>query len=84
MNSADPIVSHLGYRYSELKQAFDHVCNADDWKAPISVWCQGEGVLLVVEAITYFTATAPKVSLDQRTMRYLIESEGYRNGPAGE
>jgi len=43
----------------------------------------GEWVLPVVAAIEFHTATHPTVQLDVNRMRYLVESEGYRNGPAG-
>jgi len=32
----------------------------------------------------HVTATTPRVSLHTATMRYLVESEGYRMGPAGD
>ena len=78
------VVSRYGFTHHALKEAFDRVCDPADWKAPIAAWCAGEAVLLLTEAIEYFTATKPRVSLDIARMRYLVESEGYRNGPAGD
>jgi hypothetical protein len=78
------VVSRYGFTHRQLSEAFEQVRDPDDWKAPISVSCSGEAVLVVCEAIRYFTATEPRVSLDVQRMRYLIESEGYRNGPAGD
>jgi len=49
-----------------------------------SVVTYGEYVPVIVAAIRYFTATEPKIHVDTRTMKYLVESEGYRNGPAGD
>ena len=72
------------YTHEELGAIFDKVCDPDDWKAPIAVWCPGEVVLPICEAIRFFTATEPKVELDTARMRYLITSEGYRAGPAGD
>ena len=46
-------------------------------------WVAGEDIALTVKAITFFTATVPKIELDIIAMRYLVTSEGYRNGPAG-
>ena len=68
----------------ELETIFAKVCAPDDWKAPIEVWCRGEEVMPIREAIRFFTATEPRVELNPRTMRYLITSEGYRAGPAGD
>jgi|TARA_Y100000310_G_scaffold117504_1_gene116265 hypothetical protein len=70
--------------HDELETIFAKVCDPEDWKAPIEVWCRGEAVLPTCEAIRFFTATEPKVELDPARMRYLITSEGYRAGPAGD
>ena len=72
------------YTPDELGAIFAKVHDAQDWKAPIEVWCRGEAVLPICEAIRFFTATEPKVELDPARMRYLITSEGYRAGPAGD
>ena len=72
------------YRIADLDAAFRRAHDPDDWKAPIAVWCRGEAVLLASEAIRFYTATEPKVELDPVRMRYLITSEGYRAGPAGD
>jgi len=72
------------YTPDELSAIFAEVHDPDDWKAPIAVWCAGEAVLPICEAIRFFTATEPKVELDTTRMRYLITSEGYRAGPAGD
>jgi len=72
------------YTPDELGAVFAEVHDPDDWKAPIAVWCAGEAVLPICEAIRFFTATEPKVELDTARMRYLITSEGYRAGPAGD
>jgi hypothetical protein len=74
----------MAYSHDELSEAFGLVHDADDWRAPIAVWLPGEGVNIAVEAIRYFTATDPKVELDTTRMRYLVTSEGYRAGPAGD
>ena len=72
------------YRIADLETAFRAVCDPDDWKAPIAAWCCGEAVLPICEAIRFYTATDPKVELDTNRMRYLVNSEGYRAGPAGD
>lgn len=72
------------FSHEELTRAFNAVTDQDDWRGPISAWVNGEAVLLVVEAVKFFTATVPTVELNQQTMQYLISSVGYRMGPAGD
>jgi hypothetical protein len=67
-----------------LRNTFDKVCDPTDWKAPISVWCKGEAVSAICESIRFMTATEPTVELDVNNMNYLVSSEGYRMGPAGD
>lgn len=74
---------YKGYTSEELHKVFDQICDPEDWRAPIAVWVVGESVKVVVAAIEFMTATNPRVELDTCRMRYLITSEGYRNGPAG-
>lgn len=74
------------YTQEQLSDAFDAICDPADWKAPVSAWVSGEGVPLAVAAIQHFTATTPTVSacLNRAPIRYLVESIGYRAGPAGD
>ena len=74
----------MTYSHDTLSKAFDAVADPDDWRAPIAVWLPGEAVNLAVAAIRFFTATTPKVELDMRRMKFLVTSEGYRAGPAGD
>ena len=80
------IIAETGtaYTYAELRAAWDHVKNPDDWRAEVYASMPGELVNLVVEAIKFFTATIPTVKLDTRTMTYYVSSIGYRQGPAGD
>lgn len=73
-----------GYTIRALRRMFDTLCDPDDWKAPIAAWVSGEAVLEAVAAIEFFTATHPRVALNTTIMQYMIESEGYQNGPAGD
>ena len=75
---------YKGYTEEELSKAFDAVANSDDWKDEIAAVMPGEAVTLVVAAIEFYTATTPKISLNVNTMRYVVTSEGYRRGPAGD
>lgn len=74
----------FGYSVAVLEAAFEKVSDPEDWKAPIAASVPGELVSVVTAAIKFYTATVPTVSLDTRTMEYLITSEGYRMGPAGD
>ena len=78
-----PMPATAKYSPDDLRAIFDDVHDPDDWRAPIAVWCAGESVLAICEAIRFMTGTEPKVDLNTRTMRHLITSEGYRNGPCG-
>ncbi|MFQ5684952.1 MAG: hypothetical protein ACE5HC_16990 [Candidatus Binatia bacterium] len=75
---------YKGYCVSDLRKVFDRIADKKDWKGPIYATCPGESVALVVAAIEFFTATVAHVWRNPDTMQYLIESEGYRNGPAGD
>jgi hypothetical protein len=80
----DAQTTYKGYSVADLRTVFDAVCDPNDWKGPITAVCTGEMVMATVAAIEFYTATQPTVQLDTATMRYLIESEGYRHGPAGD
>lgn len=76
---------HKGFTEDELRAAFDKIANPDDWKDEIAVAMPGECVMLAVAAIEFYTATNPKVSLAIGSkMTYVVTSEGYRAGPAGD
>jgi len=72
------------FTQTQLTDAFNKIKDPTDWKNPICARVKGEAVTLVVAAIQHFTATDPTVQLNQNTMDYIIESEGYRMGPAGD
>lgn len=74
----------FGYEEEDLKRVFDACANPDDWKDAIFVEVPGDLVSITVAAIKFYTATNPRVSLNPDSMRYLIQSEGYRMGPAGD
>lgn len=82
--SFDPKSLTFGYDPELLEAVFSRIQDPEDWKAPIAVSIPGEMVSIAVAAIKFYTATVPTVSLNVQTMEYLIQSEGYRNGPAGD
>jgi hypothetical protein len=68
-----------------LKDAFDKVCDPKDWKAPIYKRIMRRDLDVTLAAIAFFTATSAEVVMDiPGRPDVLIESEGYRNGPAGD
>jgi hypothetical protein len=84
LEAMDAKAIYKGYTVADLRVVFDRVCNATDWKAPISAVCTGEGVMITIAAIEFYTATTPRVSGPTQHMKYVVESEGYRQGPAGD
>jgi len=77
---------YRGFIVADLHQMFSLFQDPQDWRAPIAVVVPGESVMMTVAAIEFFTATRPRVTLVQnaKTVEYLIESEDYRNGLAGD
>jgi hypothetical protein len=68
-------------KLESLEQAFNSVCNRDDWKAPIETVIFPADQAIVAEAIAFYTATEA-VFIKQGNM-LLVKALGYRNGPAG-
>lgn len=84
----DPKPIYQGFSYPQLKEVFDKAADPDDWRGPIELRCAGEAVTVIVAAIQFFTATEPTVEYSPAakmgTMPFVIRSEGYRAGPAGD
>jgi len=82
---------HEKEHLANLKQAFESVCNQNDWKAPIDCWIERDQFGIVKEAIEYYTATeATLIELEYFTGRNVqdkpmirVVADGYRYGPAG-
>jgi len=75
-------------RYSkvELSKAFNEVVKGQDWRDPICfVVKEGKDFCLYRKAIEDHTATDPVIKpSDQNSKQFIILSEGYRLGPAGD
>ena len=74
------------YKWGDLEDLFRKAAPEDDWKGPISVLVQPEGVQAVVDAIEFYTATSATVEFVMHPGRLIqcrVESVGYRAGPAG-
>ena len=75
-----------GFTVDGLDKAFELVKPPEDWKAPIAVYVTGELVNVVIAAIQFYTATDPTGTYvpSNWPAAWLIESVGYRAGPAGD
>lgn len=80
----DPKSLSFGYDPEFLEAIFSRIQDPKDWKNPILIMVPGELVSVVVAAIKFYTATVPTIDLKLETMEYIIQSEGYRMGPAGD
>jgi hypothetical protein len=80
----DPKSLSFGYDPEFLETIFSRIQDPEDWKNPIFIVVPGELVSVVTAAIKFYTATVPTVGLKVDTMEYIIQSEGYRMGPAGD
>lgn len=65
------------------REAFDHVCDPQDWKAPIDALVPRTLVNLYAQAVEFMTGTAPTVELASGTELVRIRAAGYRSGPCG-
>lgn len=90
MNAAEYRMTS-GYGTAALKEAFDKVANAKDWKASISGICRGEEIAVTVAAIEFYTGTVATVRMGNMNtaeilgyIPFVIESIGYRKGPCGD
>lgn len=78
---------YRGYTLAELTQAFDLVCDPNDWRAPINhtlVKSQATpaNLAVITAAVIFFTATAPTFTpLDYGMVK--VTAVGYRSGLAG-
>lgn len=77
-------IVYNGFTEEQLRTAFDKMADPDDWKGPITATMPGECVMLAVSAIEFYTGATPQVSLNMDTMTYIVDSPGYRAGPAGD
>jgi hypothetical protein len=71
-----------GYSRSRLAEVFNDIVNPEDWKGPITASVKIKDVDVTISAIRFFTATSPIVRYGFRNAT--VNSEGYRQGPAGD
>jgi len=74
-------VTFDGYTRPELVEAFDMVCDPDDWKGPINARITRDRVRITRAAIEFFTAT--RAEFEFGLWDVAVKSIGYRMGPAG-
>lgn len=76
-----------GVLVADLHKAFDHVCNPDDWRAPIDAIVPVAELPLTVQAIGFYTGTGVKTNHAEISgcigEFWRVQSVGYRNGPCG-
>ena len=72
------------YSQEEIKNAFDKVCDPNDWRNPIKKTIQRGSIELhlLSESIIHFTGAVPTIKPIGKN-EYLIEAEGCRMGPCG-
>ncbi len=74
---------HDGFTKAELEKAFDRL-HLEDWRGPIFKRVPRNRLQVTLAAIEFFTATSARITTDLSSRDDVtIESEGYRNGPAG-
>jgi hypothetical protein len=72
------------YTREELEKAFEKVHPPDDWKGRVGGFVEDKDLKVTVEAVIFYTATKPEVTPIIPGHLYLVVSEGYRMGPAGD
>ena len=75
----------MGYPANDLRDAFNVLHDPADWRAPIDVYVDPRSAQFAVASIVFMTATKPIKTLVETPNGYRVrvQSEGYRNGPAG-
>lgn len=71
------------YTPEQMKEVFDKITPAGDWKGPIDAVVEVKELDLICEAVAHYTATEVDFSLlDSGQVR--VQALGYRMGPAGD
>lgn len=75
-------------QYAELmRAAFNHVCDPNDWKAPVDAIVPWGLANIYIDAIRFMTATIPTAERCADVTgnpSFRLQSVGYRMGPAGD
>jgi hypothetical protein len=80
----DAQTTYKGYSVADLRTVFDAVCDPNDWKGPLTAVCTGEMVMATVAAIEFYCGCTVRVNLNSEKMLYVVQADGYRNGPCGD
>jgi hypothetical protein len=67
----------FGYNRSQLKEAFDKVCDVDNWKRPIDKIVSVQDLSVVCTAVAFFVGGYPEVNYTGSNSEYRIKSPGY-------
>ena len=83
-NTAAPREIQVGFTLAELKDAFDDVANAADWKGPIRATVGLDMLAVTLLAVEFFTATRCEIVRVSDVVAGAVEirADGYRAGPA--
>jgi len=83
---------YAGFTVEELKRAFEHVEDYDDWRNPIDAWVTEAMFLVTSAAVEFYTGTKLRI-VDKAVLKrangdglstYRVQADGYRKGPAGD
>lgn len=72
-----------GFSEEQLDAAFGKVADPRDWRNPIYEVVDRDVVAVTVAAIEFFTATTVTVKDLDWNDEFMVQSVGYRMGPAG-
>jgi hypothetical protein len=87
MTTATELNLTFGHSEKTLSDAFDILTKNKHWKDPISTWVPEKLYNVYNAACRFYTATNLNITTRRFTPEgetlVLVESVGYRNGPAG-
>lgn len=65
------------YPKEQLHEAFDKVCNPENWKLPIDATCTRADIDILSEAIVFFAGCRPTFEPIHGTDNYRVRAVGY-------
>lgn len=75
------IVSPKGYTRKQFEEAFNRVCNKENWKMPIEAKLPKETTTeelsMISEAVIFYTGSVPKFRNVPETKEIVVEAAGY-------
>lgn len=75
---AATIATAQGETIAQLRDAFEAVCDKQNWKAPWAAYVPSQAVGIVCRAVEFFCADRPEiVGIQPLTGKVLLEGRGY-------